>query len=154
MSTKKNTAKKNNTIKNTIKNNEVNNNTTNKNISTETLTDNTVNEDKHDNNMNNNTPQNQDNKKEDELILDLGNISDNNEAKTENNNHGDIKGSIENNNKYYTTHQVSKLVGVTPATIIAWINSGKVKCVKTLGGHRRIKEDTVNELLSKIKNSN
>jgi excisionase family DNA binding protein len=40
--------------------------------------------------------------------------------------------------KLYTTHEVAKLLGVTPITVIRWIESGKFKCYTTVGGHRRI----------------
>ena len=42
------------------------------------------------------------------------------------------------NKKLYTTHEVAKLLGVTPITVIRWIESGKFKCYTTVGGHRRI----------------
>lgn len=40
--------------------------------------------------------------------------------------------------KLYTTHEVARLLGVTPITVIRWIESGKFKCFTTVGGHRRI----------------
>lgn len=40
--------------------------------------------------------------------------------------------------KLYTTHEVAKFLGVTPITVIRWIESGKFKCYTTVGGHRRI----------------
>ena len=40
--------------------------------------------------------------------------------------------------KLFTTHDVAKLLGVTPITVIRWIESGKLKCYTTVGGHRRI----------------
>ena len=43
--------------------------------------------------------------------------------------------------KLYTTHEVAKLLGVTPITVIRWIDSGKFKCYTTVGGHRRIEHD-------------
>lgn len=42
------------------------------------------------------------------------------------------------NRQLYTTHEVAKLLGVTPITVIRWIDSGKFKCYTTVGGHRRI----------------
>ncbi len=45
------------------------------------------------------------------------------------------------NKKLYTTHEVAKLLGVTPITVIRWIESGKFKCYTTVGGHRRIAHD-------------
>lgn len=43
--------------------------------------------------------------------------------------------------KLYTTHEVAKLLGVTPITVIRWIEGGKLKCFTTVGGHRRIEHD-------------
>lgn len=40
--------------------------------------------------------------------------------------------------KLYTTHEVARLLGVTPITVIRWIDNGKFKCYTTVGGHRRI----------------
>ena len=44
----------------------------------------------------------------------------------------------ESDKKLYTTHQVARLLGVTPITVIRWIESGRFKCYTTVGGHRRI----------------
>lgn len=43
--------------------------------------------------------------------------------------------------RLYTTHEVAKLLGVTPITVIRWIEGGKFKCFTTVGGHRRIEHD-------------
>ena len=43
-----------------------------------------------------------------------------------------------NYKKLYTTHEVARLLGVTPITVIRWIEGGKFKCYTTVGGHRRI----------------
>ncbi len=45
---------------------------------------------------------------------------------------------MEQSKKLYTTHEVARLLGVTPITVIRWIESGKFKCFTTVGGHRRI----------------
>lgn len=37
-----------------------------------------------------------------------------------------------------TTNEMGKLLGVTSSTVIVWIKAGKIKCNRTLGGHRRI----------------
>jgi excisionase family DNA binding protein len=49
------------------------------------------------------------------------------------------------NKKLYTTHEVAKLLGVTPITVIRWIESGKFKCFTTVGGHRRIEHDELKQ---------
>lgn len=43
--------------------------------------------------------------------------------------------------KLYTTHEVARLLGVTPITVIRWLESGKFKCFTTVGGHRRVEHD-------------
>ena len=40
--------------------------------------------------------------------------------------------------KTYTTHEAARLCGVTPMTIIRWIDGGGLPASKTAGGHRRI----------------
>ncbi len=39
---------------------------------------------------------------------------------------------------YYTTFQVSKLLGVSLPTVVNWVNSGLLEAHRTPGGHRRI----------------
>lgn len=46
-----------------------------------------------------------------------------------------------NAKRLYTTHEVAKLLGVTPITVIRWIDGGRFKCFTTVGGHRRIEHD-------------
>ena len=43
--------------------------------------------------------------------------------------------------KLYTTHEVAKMLGVTPITVIRWIEGGRFNCFTTVGGHRRIAHD-------------
>jgi excisionase family DNA binding protein len=38
----------------------------------------------------------------------------------------------------YTTFQISRYCGVVTNTVISWINQGKLKGYKTIGGHRRV----------------
>jgi len=46
--------------------------------------------------------------------------------------------------QYLSTSQAAKICNVTRHTIINWVNWGKIKSNKTVGGHRRIlKEDLV-----------
>ena len=45
--------------------------------------------------------------------------------------------------KLYTTHEVARLLGVTPITVIRWIENGKFKCYTTVGGHRRIEHQAL-----------
>jgi putative resolvase len=43
--------------------------------------------------------------------------------------------------------QVSEILGVTKKTLRIWDNDGKLVSVKTVGGHRRYKEDDVNKYI-------
>ena len=42
---------------------------------------------------------------------------------------------------YYTTHEAARILGVTPITVIRWVQAGRLTCFTTVGGHRRIKEE-------------
>ncbi|NIO28949.1 MAG: excisionase family DNA-binding protein [Candidatus Latescibacteria bacterium] len=52
--------------------------------------------------------------------------------------------------RLYTTFQAARLFGVTPDTVLNWIKSGKIPAGRTLGGHYRIRKETLDELLSRI----
>lgn len=39
---------------------------------------------------------------------------------------------------YYTTYQVSKILGVSLPTVVNWVNAEKLNAHRTPGGHRRI----------------
>ncbi|TVQ90966.1 MAG: response regulator [Deltaproteobacteria bacterium] len=45
--------------------------------------------------------------------------------------------------KFYTTHQVSKLLGVSIPTVCNWTDSGELKAHRTPGGHRRIGHESL-----------
>lgn len=46
-----------------------------------------------------------------------------------------------------TTTEAAKLIGVDSKTLVRWANKDKIKCHKTLGGHRRFKfEDVMNAI--------
>ncbi len=51
----------------------------------------------------------------------------------------------------YTTHEISKICGVSITTIIDWIEQKKLLAYKTVGGHRRIKKE---DLVSFLKTYN
>lgn len=42
---------------------------------------------------------------------------------------------------YYTTYQISKILGVSLPTVVNWVNSNKLNAHRTPGGHRRIARD-------------
>ncbi len=46
-----------------------------------------------------------------------------------------------------TVYQASKYCGVSPKTISNWIDEGYIKAFRTVGGHRRIKKEDLNEFL-------
>jgi excisionase family DNA binding protein len=48
-----------------------------------------------------------------------------------------------------TVSQASKYCKVSPKTIINWIEGGHIKAYKTVGGHRRIKQEDLDEFLRK-----
>ena len=55
---------------------------------------------------------------------------------------GKAEDSMEQGTKrLYTTHEVARMLGVTPSTVIRWIEGGKFSCYTTVGGHRRIAHD-------------
>lgn len=59
----------------------------------------------------------------------------------------DIKGKDEDY-KFFTTHQICKLIGVTMPTIIRWIENGNLKSFKTVGGHRRVTKENLISFLN------
>lgn len=50
-------------------------------------------------------------------------------------------------NKNYSTYQAAKLLGVSLSAITNWVNDGKINCVRTPGGHRRIPPDEIRKLV-------
>jgi len=53
--------------------------------------------------------------------------------------------------KLYTVTEAAELLGVSPATVRAWSNQGKLKTIRTLGGHRRISAEEIDRALKKYK---
>lgn len=51
------------------------------------------------------------------------------------------------NKGYLTTFQAAKLMSVTPDSVLKWIKAGKLKAYRTPGGHYRIKQSRIEELL-------
>ncbi len=47
-----------------------------------------------------------------------------------------------------TPHEVAVLFRVDSKTVTRWANAGKIRAVRTLGGHRRYREDEVRALLN------
>lgn len=56
--------------------------------------------------------------------------------------------------EYWTTHQAAIKLGVTPTTVIKWINDGHIKVRKTLGKHRRIPDSEIQRVYSLMESRN
>jgi len=52
-------------------------------------------------------------------------------------------------NLLYSTFQAARVLGVSPDTVLKWIRAGKIPASRTLGGHYRIRGDTIDELISR-----
>lgn len=46
-----------------------------------------------------------------------------------------------------TPAEVARMFKVDPKTVTRWAKSGKLNCIRTLGGHRRFRLSEVQELL-------
>ncbi|MBS7617784.1 IS607 family transposase [Candidatus Bathyarchaeota archaeon] len=49
--------------------------------------------------------------------------------------------------RLYTIKEAKKLLGVTTWTIQQWDRQGKIKCIRTVGGRRRVPESEIKRLL-------
>lgn len=45
--------------------------------------------------------------------------------------------------KFFTTNNVASMFGVTPATVVNWVNKGRLRAHRTPGGHRRISGSSI-----------
>jgi molybdopterin-binding protein len=52
--------------------------------------------------------------------------------------------------KLYTPRDAAQVLGISYASLKQWIYQGKVKSIKTLGGHHRIPEAEIDRLLPRI----
>jgi excisionase family DNA binding protein len=48
-----------------------------------------------------------------------------------------------------TPGEVARLFGLTPKTVTRWAAAGKLRAIRTLGGHRRYRAGEVRELLER-----
>ena len=46
----------------------------------------------------------------------------------------------------YSTHDVAKICCVTPTTVIRWIEDGLIPAFKTVGGHRRVRREDLEQV--------
>jgi excisionase family DNA binding protein len=49
---------------------------------------------------------------------------------------------------HYPVGKVARALGVHPKTLDRWCDAGKVRCIRTPGGHRRIPASEVRRLIS------
>jgi excisionase family DNA binding protein len=52
--------------------------------------------------------------------------------------------------RLYPPRRAAELLGITTKTLKAWERAGKIKCVRTVGGHRRIPESEIRRLQGTI----
>ena len=57
--------------------------------------------------------------------------------------------SLTTKNKYLTTTNAAQFFNVTRFTVLNWIKQGKLKAVRTLGGHQRIPRENITSLIQK-----
>ena len=48
---------------------------------------------------------------------------------------------MDSDKRYYTTHEVSQLLGVSLPAVINWVSAGRLRAFRTPGGHRRIERE-------------
>jgi excisionase family DNA binding protein len=53
--------------------------------------------------------------------------------------------------KLLTPAEVAELFRVDAKTVTRWAQAGRISCVKTLGGHRRYREEEVHRLLDQTR---
>lgn len=51
-------------------------------------------------------------------------------------------------NELLSSGEVAELFGVHSKTVARWADDGKIKVLRTLGGHRRFRREDVEELLA------
>lgn len=54
-------------------------------------------------------------------------------------------------NKHLTTTEAAQFFNVTRFTVLNWVKQGKLKAVRTLGGHQRIPREVITSLMQKLK---
>lgn len=53
--------------------------------------------------------------------------------------------------KIFSTFEVAKMLELSPGTVANWVDAGKLKAFNTLGGHRRIKAEDLEDFLRENK---
>lgn len=57
---------------------------------------------------------------------------------------------FENRQKPFDTGEMAQILGVSSQTVAEYCNKGIIRCIRTLGGHRRITVGEAERVLSKI----
>lgn len=52
--------------------------------------------------------------------------------------------------KYMTLKKASEILGVTTQTLRNWDNQGKIKVIRTIGGHRRIDSEEIDKIVGVV----
>jgi excisionase family DNA binding protein len=55
---------------------------------------------------------------------------------------------------YFTTSSIANLCGVSRLTVRNWVESGKIKAIRTIGGHRRVARSEVLNLFRMLNSKN
>jgi excisionase family DNA binding protein len=56
---------------------------------------------------------------------------------------------VEETEPHLTPGEVATIMRVDPKTVTRWCDSGKLSCIRTLGGHRRIPESAVRAMMQR-----
>lgn len=56
--------------------------------------------------------------------------------------------------EYITLKKASEILGVTTQTLRNWHNNGKIKVIRTMGGHRRIPMTEIEKITGVIEKEN
>ncbi len=51
---------------------------------------------------------------------------------------------------YLTPGQAAGILGVSPKTVSRWADAGLLRCVVTLGGHRRFEANVIQEVAAQM----
>lgn len=56
---------------------------------------------------------------------------------------------LSNGNVYYSSKDLARMLSVNESTIKRWADSGKLRCFKTIGHHRRFRVEMVSEFITR-----
>ena len=58
--------------------------------------------------------------------------------------------SLDTSDDYLTPGQAAGILGVSPKTVSRWADAGLLRCVVTLGGHRRFEAHVIHEVAAQM----